>query len=92
MQVKNLKKFLIILNVLICCNIYDIYAEDLKITSQSAIVMEVSTGRVLYAKNIQAKRKIASTTKLMTAIIVMDNCNTYKLISPPIAVSICLKS
>lgn len=69
------KRLLLILNVLIVCNIHVIFGEELKITSPSAIVMEVSTGRVLYEKNIQAKRKIASTTKLMTAMVVMDNCD-----------------
>ena len=74
MHVISIKRILLILNILICCHIYIIYGEELKIKSPSAIVMEVSSGRVLYAKNIQDKRKIASTTKLMTAMVVMDNC------------------
>lgn len=69
------KKCLLVLLALISCNIQVVFAEVLKITSPAAIVMEVSTGRVLYAKNIDTKRKIASTTKLMTAMVVMDNCN-----------------
>jgi len=72
--VKTWQKLLLVFFVLIVCNIQVIFADELKITSPAAIVMEVSTGRVLYAKNIQAERKIASTTKLMTAMVVMDNC------------------
>ncbi|MDY6367931.1 MAG: D-alanyl-D-alanine carboxypeptidase family protein [Clostridia bacterium] len=43
--------------------------------NSSEIVMEVSTGRVLYAKNINQKKFMASTTKILTAIIVIENCN-----------------
>lgn len=54
------------------------YAENLSVLSSAAIVMEVSTGRILYSKNITEKRKIASTTKLMTAMVVLDNCDLSK--------------
>jgi len=65
---------LFVLILIMTFNIQYIFAEELKITSPAAIVMEVSTGRVLYAKNIDVERKIASTTKLMTAMVVIDNC------------------
>lgn len=42
-------------------------------TSRSSIVMEVTTGRVLYEQNSNQKKLIASTTKIMTAIIVIEN-------------------
>lgn len=67
----------VVISICICLSYINksVYAkENLKITSPAAIVMEVSSGRILYAKNIDAKRKIASTTKLMTAMVVMDNC------------------
>lgn len=55
-----------------------VYATDISISSAAGIVMEVTTGRILYEKNITEKRKIASTTKLMTAMVVLDNCDISK--------------
>ncbi len=43
-----------------------------EIRSKAAIVMDVSTGRILYAKKPDLKQPPASTAKLMTAIIVLE--------------------
>jgi len=40
----------------------------------SAVLMDVDTGRVLYAKNAHARRPNASTTKIMTAILLIEHC------------------
>ncbi len=40
----------------------------------SAFVFDVDSGRVFYSKNADAKRAMASTTKIATAITVIDNC------------------
>ncbi len=42
--------------------------------AESAIVMEADTGLVLYAKDIEAKRFPASITKIMTALVTLENC------------------
>lgn len=42
------------------------------INSRAAIVIEKSTGAILYAKNENQQRKMASTTKIMTAIVVLE--------------------
>ncbi len=42
------------------------------ITAPSAAVIETSTGTVVYAKNADAQRGMASTTKLMTALVALD--------------------
>lgn len=38
-----------------------------------AIVMDLDSGRVLYGKNIHKEKLIASTTKIMTAIVALEN-------------------
>lgn len=43
------------------------------LNSKSAIILERSTGTILFGKNENEKRKMASTTKIMTAIIVLEN-------------------
>jgi D-alanyl-D-alanine carboxypeptidase (penicillin-binding protein 5/6) len=45
-------------------------AEEIK--SRAAVVMDAVTGRVLYAKNPDLKLMPASTTKLMTALVVVE--------------------
>ena len=40
---------------------------------EAAIVMEVETGSILYAKNIDAKMFPASITKVLTALVAMEN-------------------
>lgn len=42
-------------------------------TSTSEVVLEASTLRVLYAKNADLKMEMASTTKIMTALVVIEN-------------------
>ena len=45
------------------------------ISARSAILVDTATGRVLYEKEIDRKSLIASTTKIMTALIVCEQCN-----------------
>jgi D-alanyl-D-alanine carboxypeptidase (penicillin-binding protein 5/6) len=43
------------------------------VRAQSVIVVDAETGEVLYEKNADAPRQIASTTKLMTAMLVAES-------------------
>lgn len=45
------------------------------ISAQKAILLDATTGRVLYQKDADSKALIASTTKIMTALIVCEQCN-----------------
>lgn len=44
-------------------------------SSKSSVVIDIDTGRVLYEKNANEKRLIASTTKIMTAILTLENAS-----------------
>src|SRR3990172_875305 len=46
--------------------------QALTLYSNQAIVVDQSTGKVLYEKNADAQRPIASITKLMTAMVTLD--------------------
>ncbi len=48
-------------------------ASAAEITSRAAVAVDAATGRVLYAKNPDYFLMPASTTKLMTAIVVLEN-------------------
>ena len=45
------------------------------LSAQKAILTDAATGRVLYEKNADSRSLIASTTKIMTALIVCEQCN-----------------
>lgn len=52
----------------------DVNINDVKTNSPSCLLMDAKTGEILYAKNAYDKMYPASTTKLMTAILTLENC------------------
>ena len=54
-------------------------AEELK--SRAAVVMDAATGRVLFAKNPDLRLMPASTTKLMTALVVIERMNLSDVVT-----------
>lgn len=45
------------------------------INSRACLIYDIDSGRVLFEKNGYTKRPMASTTKIMTATIVLENAN-----------------
>ncbi len=52
---------------------------DLGLTCKSAVLMEASTGKVLYAKNPDEALPPASVTKVMTLLLIMEDIDSGKL-------------
>lgn len=52
----------------------DININDITTNSSSCLLMDAKTGKIIYAKNAYEKMYPASTTKLMTAILTLENC------------------
>lgn len=52
-----------------------------QITAQAAILMDANTGIILYAKNIHEKLYPASTTKILTSLLAMENGNLDDMVS-----------
>jgi len=52
-------------------------------SAQSAILMDCTTGRVLYEKQPDQRSLIASTTKIMTALVVCEQCNVLDRVRIP---------
>ena len=46
-----------------------------KIGAEGAVLMEVHTGTILYSKNADERLYPASITKMLTALVAMDNCD-----------------
>ena len=53
------------------------------VSAKSAIVVDGQTGRVLYEKDADQRSLIASTTKIMTALIVCEQCNVLDRMTIP---------
>lgn len=59
-------------------------SEGIKCSAKSMIVIETSQGKVLYAKNENEKLPMASTTKIVTALTVIENVDDLdKLVTVP---------
>lgn len=52
-------------------------------SAQKAILVDASTGRVLYQKDADSRSLIASTTKIMTALVVIEQCNVLDRVKIP---------
>lgn len=51
-----------------------------EVQSSSAIVMEINTGMVLYEKNMNDVHYPASITKILTALLAIENCNMDEVV------------
>lgn len=54
------------------------------VSAEKAILLDAVSGRVLYKKNADAQSLIASTTKIMTALVVCEQCNVLDRMRIPI--------
>lgn len=53
---------------------------ELKLNAQSAVILDLKTGRILYGKEENTKRPMASTTKIMTCILALEQGNMDDLV------------
>ena len=59
------------------------------ISAQSAIVIESSSGETLWSKNCDKPLPMASTTKIMTALVALERCDIQKIVKvSPLAVGV----
>ncbi len=74
-----MKKILIII-LAFSCFIPIAKAEDsLNLSSESAILMDAESGKILYEKNIDEKLPMASMTKIMSMLLIMENIENGSL-------------
>ena len=48
----------------------------LDISATAAVLMDSDTGRILYEKNPDRRMLVASTTKILTALVVLESCES----------------
>lgn len=82
-KIKNLKKitltlFLALITMFILplkAFAYVDWPENVNVLSEGAILMDADSGAVIYGKNMHEHYYPASITKILTALIVVENCN-----------------
>ncbi len=69
-----MKKFFaaIIFSVVLAVNSFALAAEEPKILADSAILVEASTGRIIWEKNSDLEREPASMTKMLTCVLALE--------------------
>ena len=74
-QMKKLITLLIIFIILTTFSHFTFAAEKISISSGAGLLIERSSDRILFEKNAYKKMYPASTTKILTAIVVLENTN-----------------
>lgn len=62
-------------------NFTKVYAEPVEVTADGAVLIDELTGEVLYDKNKDEQFPPASTTKIMTALLVLEKSNLDDLVT-----------
>ena len=82
---EHMKRVAIIMLCMLCF-VQPVFAQtkqpenpELEITAPSAVLMEASTGQILYEKGADEKRPPASVTKIMTLLLIFDALEEGKL-------------
>lgn len=83
------KSIIIFFILCIILNYLQVYATEevetqteegqMQIYSEAAILIEQKTGKILYEKNIHDRKYPASTTKILTAILAIENCDLNEM-------------
>lgn len=55
--------------------------DELKLYAKSAVLMDADSGRVLYSRNADEVMAMASTTKIMTCIVALENGNLEDMVT-----------
>ncbi len=75
------KRIILIFFILICFAVFilPMYAND--ISAKSAVLIEAQSGAVAYGKNQDLRLPMASTTKIMTALVVLEKAELDEIIT-----------
>ncbi len=68
---------------IVCVLALSVTSSALDVSARSAVLYEPETGTVLYSKAMDEKREIASTTKIMTAVVALENLDTSEIVTVP---------
>jgi D-alanyl-D-alanine carboxypeptidase (penicillin-binding protein 5/6) len=92
--VKKLYSILLLFGLILCLSVNaygqesenpegqtELPSELRQLYAQSAVLMDADSGRVLFEKNGYEQRPMASTTKIMTLIVTLENANLDEIVT-----------
>lgn len=82
LRVKTIEKIILFFFLLVTCHLSLVTVVNADVIhSKAAVVVDTSTGKILYAKNPSLRLPPASTTKLMTAIVVIEKADPSDIVA-----------
>jgi D-alanyl-D-alanine carboxypeptidase (penicillin-binding protein 5/6) len=69
--------------IALCCAALAKATPPLEVSADSAVILDAQTGKVLWAKDPNTPRYPASTTKIMTAMLLIERCLPTDVITAP---------
>ncbi|MBO5929765.1 MAG: D-alanyl-D-alanine carboxypeptidase [Clostridia bacterium] len=76
-----MKKIMLIFFTMFCFTLPSTTVSALSVSAQYACVIDAQTGRVIYEKNAYSPHSMASTTKIMTALVALENSNLSDIVT-----------
>ncbi|MBQ2879931.1 MAG: D-alanyl-D-alanine carboxypeptidase, partial [Anaerotignum sp.] len=67
-------KRMTLLLLLFLLSVTTVFGAEPEVAAQGAALIDGKTGRLLWGQNADEPMAMASTTKIMTAILVLENC------------------
>ena len=81
-KITGMKIFILLLLGFLAPGFADtVEAKKLTLSADSAIVMDVDSGAILYEKNIDKKQYPASITKIMTSLVALENSSMSETVT-----------
>ena len=72
---KNFSIIILVLSLLVCCIFCPVTTQAAGLYSKYSVLIDADSGRILYGSNDTTAVSMASTTKIMTLIIALENCD-----------------
>lgn len=80
-----MKRFLTLLLCVVCLTTNNVHGKEIEepknLYAQAAVLMDADSGRILFEKNGQDVLAMASTTKIMTCILALENGNLEDVVT-----------
>lgn len=71
-MIKKIISVMLSFSLIFICAL-SVSADDISVSAKACVLMDADTGEILYEKNSSKKLSMASTTKIMTALLCLEN-------------------
>ena len=81
MKFRNFLSFILIFILIVCQSAYAAPKADFSVSSESVVLIDASSGQAIYSKNPQKVQYPAGLTKIMAALVIIENGNLDELVT-----------